>query len=51
MANEWGRAHAQKRGGFQTQISLDTELAERKFQSELTAAQVLPTAPTSADGH
>ncbi len=42
LANEWERAHAQKRGGFQTQISLDTDLAERKFQSELTAMQLPP---------
>jgi RNA polymerase sigma factor (sigma-70 family) len=42
MANEWERAHAQKRGGFQTQFSLDTELADRKFQTELTAAQDPP---------
>jgi RNA polymerase sigma factor (sigma-70 family) len=42
MANEWERAHAQKRGGFQTQIPLDTELAERKFQSEITAAEIPP---------
>jgi RNA polymerase sigma factor (sigma-70 family) len=42
MANEFERAHAQKRGGFQTQISLDTELAERKFQSELAAPQLPP---------
>jgi len=42
LANEFERAHAQKRGGFQAQISLDTELAERKFQSELTAAQLPP---------
>jgi RNA polymerase sigma factor (sigma-70 family) len=42
MANEWSRAHAQKRGGFQTQIPLDTDVAERKFQSEITTAQVPP---------
>jgi RNA polymerase sigma factor (sigma-70 family) len=42
MANEWEHAHAQKRGGFQTQISLDTELAERKFQSEITATDIPP---------
>lgn len=42
LANEWERAHAQKRGGFQTQISLDTETAERKFQSEITSAEIPP---------
>lgn len=42
MANEWVRAHAQKRGGFQTQLSLDTELAERKFQSEISSPQTPP---------
>lgn len=42
MANEWDRAHAQKRGGFQTPISLDTGLAERKFQSDLVSTTVPP---------
>jgi RNA polymerase sigma factor (sigma-70 family) len=42
MANEWDRAHAQKRGGFKIQMPLDTELAERKFQSEFTAAETPP---------
>jgi RNA polymerase sigma-70 factor (ECF subfamily) len=42
LANEWERAHAQKRGGFQTQMSLDTEMAEQKFQSELAAAEIPP---------
>ena len=42
MANEWERAHAQKRGGFQTSISLDTELGERKFQSEIASAKISP---------
>ncbi len=42
MTNEWQRAHAQKRGGFQAQISLDTELAERKFQSEITSLEIPP---------
>jgi RNA polymerase sigma-70 factor (ECF subfamily) len=42
LANEWERAHAQKRGGFQTQISLDTEMAERKFQSEIASAEIPP---------
>ena len=42
MANEWERAHAQKRGGFQTQLSLDTEMAERKFQSEIATAEIPP---------
>jgi RNA polymerase sigma factor (sigma-70 family) len=42
MANEWERTHPQKRGGFQAPISLDTESAERKFQSEITAAEIPP---------
>ena len=42
LANEWERAHARKRGGFQTQLSLDTDLAERKFQSEIAAAEIPP---------
>ena len=42
LANEWDRAHALKRGGFQTQISLDTDLAEKKFQSEIRAAEATP---------
>lgn len=41
LANDWERAHAQKRGGFHTSISLDTELAERKIQFEIAA----PTDP------
>lgn len=42
MANEWERAHAQKRGGFQTVISLDTELAEHKIQVEAAGSEVPP---------
>ena len=42
MANEWERAHAQKRGGFRTAISLDTDLAERKIQIELAGSEVPP---------
>lgn len=42
LANEWERTHAQKRGGFQTHLSLDTEIAERKFQSEIAAAEIPP---------
>jgi RNA polymerase sigma factor (sigma-70 family) len=42
LANEWERAHAQKRGGFQTHLSLDTEMAERKFQSEIASAEIPP---------
>ena len=42
LTNEWERAHAQKRGGFQAQMSLDTEMAEQKFQSELAAAEIPP---------
>lgn len=42
LANEWERAHAQKRGGFQTHMSLDTEMAEHKFQSEIAGAEIPP---------
>jgi RNA polymerase sigma factor (sigma-70 family) len=42
MANEWERAHAQKRGGFQTAISLDTDLAERKIEFEAAASSDAP---------
>jgi RNA polymerase sigma-70 factor (ECF subfamily) len=42
MANDWERAHAQKRGGFHTSISLDTELAERKIQLEIAAPADAP---------
>jgi RNA polymerase sigma factor (sigma-70 family) len=42
MANEWDRARAQKRGGGLTQLSLDTELAERKFSAETTAGEMSP---------
>jgi RNA polymerase sigma-70 factor (ECF subfamily) len=42
LANEWERAHAQKRGGFQAHLSLDTEMAERKFKSDLAAAEIPP---------
>jgi RNA polymerase sigma factor (sigma-70 family) len=42
LANEWDRVRAQKRGGFQTHVSLDTELAERKFQAEFVAAEISP---------
>jgi RNA polymerase sigma factor (sigma-70 family) len=37
LANDWDRAHAQKRGGFHTSISLDTEMAENKIQLEIAA--------------
>jgi len=42
LANEWDRVRAQKRGGGQTHVPLDTELAERKFQAETTAGEVSP---------
>jgi RNA polymerase sigma factor (sigma-70 family) len=42
MANEWDRVRAQKRGGGQTHVPLDTELAERKFQAETTAGEISP---------
>lgn len=41
LANDWERAHAEKRGGFHTCISLDTELAERKIRIEIAS----PTDP------
>jgi RNA polymerase sigma factor (sigma-70 family) len=34
LAKEWEREHAQKRGGGQAALSLDTELAERRYQGE-----------------
>jgi RNA polymerase sigma factor (sigma-70 family) len=42
LANDWERSHAQKRGGFHTSISLDTELAERKIQFEIAAPTDAP---------
>ena len=34
LANEWDRARAQKRGGGQHPLSLDTELAEQRYRIE-----------------
>jgi RNA polymerase sigma factor (sigma-70 family) len=34
MANEWDRQHAVKRGGFSAVLSIDQELAERRYASE-----------------
>lgn len=34
LANEWNRQHAQKRGGFQPVIAIDTALAESRFGAE-----------------
>ena len=34
LANEWDRARAQKRGGGQALLSLDTELAEQRYRVE-----------------
>lgn len=34
LANEWDRARAQKRGGGQPLLSLDTELAEQRYRIE-----------------
>ncbi|MGB8370598.1 MAG: RNA polymerase sigma factor [Limisphaerales bacterium] len=42
LANEWDRVRAQKRGGSQTHVPLDTELAERKFQAETTTGEISP---------
>ncbi len=38
LADEWDRQHAQKRGGFQTVVSIDYDLAESRFGSELANA-------------
>jgi RNA polymerase sigma-70 factor (ECF subfamily) len=42
LANEWEYARAQKRGGAEIHLSLDTELAESKFQTEIAAAEIPP---------
>jgi RNA polymerase sigma-70 factor (ECF subfamily) len=42
LANEWDRSRAQKRGGGRTPVSLDTELAERKFKIETSAGDISP---------
>lgn len=42
LVNEWEYTRAQKRGGGQIHMSLDTELAERKFQTEIAAAEIPP---------
>jgi DNA-directed RNA polymerase specialized sigma24 family protein len=34
MANEWNKAHAQKRGGLQPILSLDSDVAEKQYQLE-----------------
>ena len=34
LANEWDRQRAQKRGGGQVPLSLDTAIAERQYQAE-----------------
>jgi RNA polymerase sigma factor (sigma-70 family) len=34
LANEWDREHRQKRGGFQTSLSLDTAWAESRYGSD-----------------
>jgi RNA polymerase sigma-70 factor (ECF subfamily) len=36
LANDWDKAHAQKRGGGQTIVSLDLESAESRYQLEPT---------------
>jgi len=38
LANEWDRLRAQKRGGGQIHIPLDTDLAERRYQVEPAAS-------------
>jgi RNA polymerase sigma-70 factor (ECF subfamily) len=42
LANEHDRAIAQKRGGGHLVLSLDAELAERRYQNEPTAAATSP---------
>lgn len=42
LANEWDRVRAQKRGGGQPHVPLDTELAERKFSAETAAGELSP---------
>src|SRR5439155_7024249 len=42
LANEWDRARAQKRGGGQVLLSLDTDSAEARYRTE-------PAADLSAD--
>jgi RNA polymerase sigma-70 factor (ECF subfamily) len=42
LANEWDRARAQKRGGGQVMLPLDTSVAESRYEME-------PAAETSAD--
>jgi RNA polymerase sigma-70 factor (ECF subfamily) len=39
LANEWDREHAQKRGGFQTIVSIDHDLAETRFSAEPAHAE------------
>ena len=34
LANEWDRAHREKRGGHATHFSLDTEMAEARYGAE-----------------
>jgi RNA polymerase sigma factor (sigma-70 family) len=34
LINDWNRAHARKRGGEQTIVSLDAEIAESRYQRE-----------------
>jgi RNA polymerase sigma-70 factor (ECF subfamily) len=38
LANEWDRAHTQKRGGDRAHVPLDTALAERRYQTEPASA-------------
>ncbi|HEY5297748.1 MAG TPA: sigma-70 family RNA polymerase sigma factor [Verrucomicrobiae bacterium] len=42
LANEWDRVRAQKRGGEKIRVPLDTEMAERKFQTEFAGAEISP---------
>jgi RNA polymerase sigma factor (sigma-70 family) len=42
LANEWDRGRAQKRGGGKIHVPLDTELAERAFQTDFAAGEFSP---------
>lgn len=41
LANEWNREQAQKRGGGQTVVQLDSEFAENRYAAEPASAQPL----------
>jgi RNA polymerase sigma-70 factor (ECF subfamily) len=39
LANEWNHQHAQKRGGFQTRVPIDADLAESRFEAGPAATE------------